>query len=287
MILPLVLSVVLASGVYLTFEGLVRPRAAEARAPRWTAAGDFLIRAGLRDVTPRDFILFSVGAAVVAALSAQLVLGWIVLSLVAGGVALLGPYSYYLRRHNRRRALVQDSLVDAIEHVRDGIRAGLSVPQALSSLARSGPEPLRGDFAALTRDTRVLGFAHALVVLRDRLADPVFDVVATALILNDRVGGRQVSEVLDRLADASRAQLRIQQEVRAQQARTVLSARIVAAAPLVALLGLRASNPRYLQIFDSLGGQLILLGCALCVALGYVAMLTLTRLPEQRRVLIR
>lgn len=124
-------------------------------------------------------------------------------------------------------------------------------------------------------------------VLRDRLADPVFDVVATALILNDSVGGRQVSDVLDRLAEASRAQLRIQQEVRAQQARTVLSARIVAAAPLVALIGLRASNPRYLQIFDSLGGQLILLGCAICVSLGYIAMLTLTRLPEQRRVLIR
>ncbi|GAC1317982.1 MAG: type II secretion system F family protein [Chloroflexota bacterium] len=287
MILPVFLSLLLASGVYLTFDGLVRPRPQTARGPRWTGASDFLMRAGLREVTPRDFVVFSIGAGALAGITAQLVLNWVVLSVVAGGAGLLGPYAYYLRRHNRRRTLIQDTLVDAIEHVRDGIRAGLSVPQALSSLARSGPEPLRGDFAALTRETRLLGFEPALLALRDRLADPVFDVVATALIFNDRLGGRQVSEVLDRLADASRAQLRIQQDIRAQQARTVLSARIVAAAPLVALIGLRASNPRYLEIFDSLGGQLILLACALGVGLGYIAMLILTRLPEQRRVLVR
>ena len=67
----------------------------------------------------------------------------------------------------------------------------------------------------------------------------------------------------------------------------MLSARIVAAAPLVALVGLRATNPRYLGVFDSVWGQLVLLGCALCVALGYAAMLYLTRLPGQRRVLVR
>lgn len=287
MIGPVLLSLVLAGGVYLTYDGLARPRAGQPGRSRWAGAQDFLIRAGLHDVTPRDFVLFSMGAAVAAMAITQVMLGWPVLSLVAGTIALLGPYAYYLRRHNRRRAQVQDSLVDAIEQVRDGIRTGLSVPQALASLAQTGPEALRADFAALTRDTRLVGFAVALTTLRDRLADPAFDVVAGALIVNDRLGGGQVSEVLDRLADASRAQLRIQHDMRAQQARTVLSARIVAAAPLVALVGLRASNPRYLQIFDSLGGQLILLGCAASVVLGYLAMLTLTRLPTPPRVLIR
>ena len=35
----------------------------------------------------------------------------------------------------------------------------------------------------------------------------------------------------------------------------MLSARVVAAAPVVALIGLRATNPRYLAVFDTLGGQ--------------------------------
>ena len=164
---------------------------------------------------------------------------------------------------------------------------GLSVQEALAGLARTGPEVLRAEFATLTRDARLIGFEAALVAMRDRLADPVFDVVACALSINDRLGGRQVSQVLDRLADSTRAQLRIQQEVRAHQARTVLSARIVAAAPLVALVGLRATNPRYLGIFDSVVGQMVLIGCAASVGLGYAAMLYLTRLPGQRRVLVR
>ena len=58
-------------------------------------------------------------------------------------------------------------------------------------------------------------------------------------------------------------------------------------APVVALIGLRATNPRYLGIFDSVTGQMVLIGCAASVALGYAAMLYLTRLPGQRRVLIR
>jgi tight adherence protein B len=192
-----------------------------------------------------------------------------------------------VRRHDRRRSAIQDALIEAIEQLRDAIRTGLSVQEALAGLGRTGPEVLRNEFGVLTRDSRLLGFETALLAMRDRLADPVFDVVASALIINDRLGGRLVSQVLDRLAEAARAQLRIEQEVRAHQARTVLSARIVAVAPLVALVGLRLTNPSYLRIFDSVWGQMVLIGCATSIALGYLAMLYLTRLPGQRRVLVR
>jgi tight adherence protein B len=286
--IPLLLSLALAGGVYLTFDGLVRPRERLFGPLRvQQTAREFLIRAGLHDVTARDFCLFSLASGGVAALVAQLFLGWGALSGLIGALGLLAPYAYYVRRHDRRRSAIQDALVEAIEQLRDAIRTGLSVQDALGGLARSGPEALRTEFASLGRDTRLLGFDSALAAMRDRLADPVFDVVACALAINDRLGGRLVSQVLDRLAEATRAQLRIEHEVRALQARTVLSARIVAAAPLIALVGLRASNPRYLAIFDSLWGQMALLGCAASIALGYAAMLYLTRLPGQRRVLVR
>jgi tight adherence protein B len=283
----MLLSLALAGGVYIAFEGLVRPRESAAGGPRLRAAREFLIRAGLHDVTARDFVLFSVVSGVVAGLVAHIVLGWPVVSGLAGLIGLLGPYAYYIRRHDRRRAAVQDALVEAIEQLRDAIRVGLSVQDALAGLARTGPEVLRTEFANLTREARLLGFEAALSMMRDRLADPVFDIVACALAINDRLGGRLVSQVLDRLADATRAQLRIEHEVRAHQARTVLSARIVAAAPVVALVGLRATNPRYVGVFDGVWGQMVLIGCAASIALGYAAMLYLTRLPGQRRVLVR
>lgn len=286
--IPLLLSLALAGGVYLTYDGFVRPRPENDSAPaRVQAAREFLVRAGLHEVTLRDFVVFSLVSGLVAGGVAQLCLGWPVVSGLSVVVGLLGPYAYYIRRHDRRRSAVQDALVEAIEQLRDAIRTGLSVQDALGGLARSGPRVLRDEFAVLARDARLLGFDSALGAMRDRLADPVFDVVAGALLINDRLGGRLVSQVLDRLADSTRAQLQIEHEVRAQQARTVLSARIVAAAPLVALVGLRATNPRYLSIFDSVIGQMVLIGCAASVALGYAAMLYLTRLPGQRRVLVR
>jgi tight adherence protein B len=283
----MLLSLALAGGVYLTFEGLVRPREQAPAAPRFRAAREFLIRAGLHDVTARDFVVFSVASGLVAGLLAQAVLGWAVVSGLAGLVGLLAPYAYYVRRHDRRRAAVQAALVDAIEQLRDAIRTGLSVQDALAGLARTGPHVLRPEFASLTRETRLLGFEAGLAAMRDRLADPVFDIVACALAINDRLGGRLVGQVLDRLAEATRAQLRIEQEVRAHQARTVLSARIVAAAPVAALVGLRTTNPHYVAIFDGLWGQMVLIICAASIALGYAAMLYLTRLPAQRRVLVR
>jgi tight adherence protein B len=286
-VIQLMLSLALAGGVYLTYEGLVRPKTPAPARPRLLGVREFMVRAGLYGVTPRDFVLFSLGSGALVAVVAQLFLGWGLISALAGAIALLAPYVYYLRRHDRRRAAVQDALVEAIEQLRDAIRSGLSVQEAVGGLGRTGPEALRDEFSTLIREARLMGFDTALLSMRARLADPVFDVVACALAVNDRLGGRQVSQVLDRLAESTRAQLRIQHELRAQQGRTVLSARIVAAAPLVALIGLRATNPRYLSIFDSFVGQMVLVGCAVCVALGYLAMLYLTRVPGQQRVLTR
>ncbi len=55
--------------------------------------------------------------------------------------------------------------------------------------------------------------------------------------------------------------------------------------PLVVLAGVRMLNPAYLAIFDGAAGQLVLVGCALSTAVGYTAMLWLTRLPGEERVL--
>src|SRR6478736_6795358 len=160
--IPLLLSLVLAGGVYLTFDGLARPREHWLAPVRLTGLRTFLVRAGLHDVTPREFLLFSTGAAALAALIAQVLLGWGVVTVLAGLGGGLAPFTYYVRRHDRRRAAIQDALVEAIEQVRDAIRTGLSVPDAMAGLARSGPRSLRPEFAALERDTRVLGFDVAL-----------------------------------------------------------------------------------------------------------------------------
>jgi len=283
--LPLLLSVAFGAGIYLLYDGLTDPRPPRVEPRRFRRVEEFLTQAGLHEVRPRDFVLFSAGTALVSGVAAQLLLGWLVVSLLLTGLGLVSPLLYYLHRRDRRRATLQDALVDAMGQLRDAIRTGLSVQHALVGLAHSGPEALRPEFARLSREIRLLGFEPAMDAMRERLADPVVDVVAASLVLNDRLGGRNVSQVLDRLAQATRAELRVQRELRAYQAKNVLSAQIVAAMPLVVLLAIRAVNPAYLRLFDDWTGQLLLAGCVLSTGLGYAGMLWITRLPGERRVL--
>lgn len=281
----LLLSLAFALGIGLLYDGLTRPRQSETDVVRFRRVREFLVQAGLRDVSPRDFLLFSVGSGLGLGLLAQIVLGWPLVSVLAFGLGLGAPLAYYMHRRDRRRAVIQEALVEGIAQLRDMIRTGQSVGEALTALAQVGPEPLRPELAILAREMRLVGFEPALLALRERLADPVWDTCCAALLLNDRLGGRNVSQVLDSLAQATRAQLRVQQELHAYQARNVLSARIVAAVPLVVLTAIRALNPRYLAVFSDLSGQLLLAGCVVSIALGYLAMLWLSRLPGEERVL--
>ncbi len=283
--IPLLLSVAFGGGIYLLYDGLTRPRRAARTARRFHRVEEFLSQAGLHEVRPRDFVVFLIGTALAGGFVAQLFLGWIIVSLLVVGLGLIGPLLYYRHRRDRRRGLLQDALIEATGQLRDAIRTGLSVQNALLALAHSGPETLRPEFVRLAREIRLLGFEPAMAAMRERLADPVYDVVAASLLLNDRLGGRNVSQVLDRLAQATRAELRVQQELRAYQAKNVLSAQIVAAVPLVVLIAIRAVNPAYLALFDGVPGQLLLAGCATSVAIGYASMLWITRLPGERRVL--
>jgi tight adherence protein B len=291
-VIPFVLSLLFGAGIALLYDGLTSPARPAPPAGAATFGGrwlrrveEFLVRAGLHDVTPRDFLVFSLGAGVIAGLAAQLVLGWGVVTLLATFLGTVGPFAYYLHRHDRRRAVLQEGLADAIAQLRDAIRTGLSVQEALLGLAQHGPEPLRPEFARLVRASRFDGFAAALETMRARLADPLFDVVAVTLELNDRLGGRNVSQVLDRLVHTTRAQLQVQRELRAYQARNVTSARIIAALPLLLLVAIRRLNPSYVAIFDSPWGQLLLAGCLVSIGLGYAGMLWLTRFPADQRVL--
>lgn len=282
--IPLVLSIAFGAGVYLLHEGLTNPRPPGTRSKRIRRVDEFLVRAGLRDVTPREFLVASLATGVVAGVLSQLLLGWGVVSLLAAALAAMTPFVYYLQRHDRRRAAIQDGLVDAIGKLRDAIRTGLSVQEAFAGLARNGPETLRPEFATLVREMRLNGFEPALTEMRHRLADPLFDVVAVTLGLNDRLGGRNVSQVLDQLLQATRAELRVQQEIRAYQARNVASARVVAAVPLFLLVAIRQVNPGYLAMFNDWSGQLLLVACVISVAIGYAGMRWMTRLPGEQRV---
>ncbi|MBN9492563.1 type II secretion system F family protein [bacterium] len=286
--MPLILSVTFAAGVLLIFmsstERWTAPRA-ESRATLTERLDDYLRRNGVIGIAPREFVVLCVVSGVAATVFVQFALGWPAVSGAAFAVGLLLPGWYFHNRHERRREAIQLALADAVDALRASVRTGMSVEEAVTSLARNGPDILRPTFGDLARELRISGFDQGVRRAREELADPVFDTVAAALLMSHRVGGRNLSTVLDSLSRSVRQSINLERELRAHQAKNVLSARIIAALPLVLILAVRGLNPDYLDVFSSANGQTILALCLVSVAVGYAGMLRATRLPLEERVL--
>ncbi|MYH41263.1 MAG: hypothetical protein F4150_05765 [Chloroflexi bacterium] len=207
------------------------------------------------------------------------------MTLAASGCGLLLPAWYYRQRALRRRAEVEEAVGEAVETLRDAVRIGLGIEEALRALAATGPLALRPALQGMERDFRLSGFEAALDRARERLREPLFDTLAVALATAYRIGGRNLAAVLDGLSHSVRGTVQVRREVRAAQAQNVLSARVIAALPVALILVIRGSNPNYLAAFSEPAGQAVLACCLLSTAVGYTVMLRQASLPGQERVL--
>lgn len=244
-----------------------------------------LPRSGPDGAGLREFSLVSAVSAAAAALTAQLLFGWPVVTLAVAGAGALAPFWYFRQRAERRRAEVAEAVGEAVETLRDAVRIGLGIEESLRALARTGPLALRPALSEMERDIRLAGFEEAVERARGHLAEPLFDTLAVSLLTSYRIGGRNLAAVLDGISASVRGSVQVRREVRSQQAQNVLSARVIAALPVVLVLVIRATNPNYLTAFSQPAGQLILGCCLVSVALGYTVMLRQAALPGQRRVL--
>jgi len=290
-IVGLALALAFAAGALLVYDGLTRPEVAAARTPRPVAAlatrlSVFLRAAGL-EMAVRTFVLYSLGCGLGCAIVAREILGWPVTTILAFGVGTVVLAALYAPRAARRRAAEQAALPEFAEQLRAGIGAGQSIEQGLVKLAATGPEALRPELLRLVMRQQVSDFETALREFRDRLGDALADEFVAALILEYRVGGKEIGRVLTRLAEATRQQLALRQEAMARQAHIRLTARIVMIVPVVTLVVIRLVSPDYLAVYDGPLGQLVLLGCIGWLALGYGVLLWLGRLPSSPRVLVR
>ena len=120
---------------------------------------------------------------------------------------------------------------------RSGVRAGLSLPEALTQLGVRGPEQLRPPFRRFGEDYRATGrFDECLDRLKAALADPVGDRIVEALRMAREVGGTDLGRLLRTLSAFLREDARTRAELETRQGWTVNAARLAVAAPWVVLL---------------------------------------------------
>jgi tight adherence protein B len=248
-------------------------------------ARELLVQADLPSVSPAALALTCIGFGVTGFLGVFALSGVTAIATCFGVMAAWLPGALVVGRARRRRERWRELWPEVVDNLGSGVRAGLSLPEALGQIGQRGPEPLRGPFLAFARDYRLAGnFPEALDALKERLADPVADRLCEALRITREVGGSDLGRLLRDLSAFLREDARTRSELEARQSWTVSAARLAVAAPWL-VLALLASRPEAVAAYDRPAGTAVLLGGAVASVVAYRLMMMIGRLPEEQRVL--
>ena len=243
------------------------------------------VDSGLPGLTPSRVVASCLVAALVSAILALLVTALPLaagLAAVAGGLA---PILVLRRSAAARRQAVRAAWPDAVDGLLSAVRAGMSLPEAVGDLGRTGPEPLRPAFAQFAAEHRATGsFAASAELLQDTLADPVADRVVAALRLAREVGGSDLGVLLRTLSAMLRDEARTRSEILARQSWTIAAARMAVAAPWLTL-ALLCTRPEAASAYSSAAGAVVLIVAALLSVVAYTVMMRIGRLPDDQRML--
>ena len=244
-----------------------------------------LAQAGLSSVSPAQLVVMQALAALVVTTVATVATSSIAVSVVFGLFAALLPHMLVTRMRRKRQADLRELWPEVVDNLTSGVRAGLSLPEALSAIGARGPEALREPFRRFGTDYRTTGrFNESLDRLKDALADPVGDRVCESLRVAREVGGTDLGRLLSTLSSFLRDDARTRAELLARQSWGVNAARMAVAAPWLVLV-LLATQQETLTAYDSAAGVAILTIGAVVTVGAYRLMIRLGRLPEDRRVL--
>jgi len=139
-------------------------------------------------VGPAPFVGGSVLAGAFALLATAALTGSVFVALVPAVAVALLPRAYFGRRRTARLREVQRAWPDGLRDVLASITAGLSLTQAVTTLAATGPAPLRIAFARFPELARVIGTGPALELVKEDLADATSDRIIEVLITGVMTG---------------------------------------------------------------------------------------------------
>lgn len=204
--------------------------------------------------------------------------------IAAVGVGLLAAYWDNLAGNNQeeRRSIARlEGLASWTESLRDTIAGANGLEQAIPATTVNAAPIIRSSLNLLVDRLRIREpLPNALIKFADDLADPSADVICAALVLNARLRGPGLRDVLSALAQSTREELDMRRRIEASRRSIRRSVRIVLVIVLAVMLGMSVVNHQYVSAYDSPTGQLMLAVVAL-VFFGGLMWLRRLAMPEK------
>ena len=273
-------------GLFLVWRSFTPPAPRRpGRVSRRDRTADLLAQAGIESVTPGALVAscFGVGGVVLVLMYA--VSRSPAIAFAFAVMAAYSPLALVRFRARQRRAELRDLWPEVVDNLASGVRAGLSLPEALTQVGVRGPQELRRPFARFGEDYRASGrFYECLDRLKASLADPVGDRIVESLRMARDVGGSDLGRLLRTLSAFLREDARTRAELETRQGWTVNAARLAVAAPWI-ILALLSMRPEAVDAYNTPQGLVVLaVGGGVCL-IAYRVMVRIGRLPHEERVL--
>lgn len=272
-LLIILLGAVVGAGVVLLVVAL-RPRE---RAPKVVASGPGLVQRMGR----RTLVAIGVGLLVLV------LTRWPVAALASAALVVAAPALLGGAKAERQAMARLEGLATWTESLRDTIAGAVGLEQAIPATAYAAAPSIRPQLQLLVDRLRVrTPLPVALRRLADDLDDPSADLIVAALVLNAKLRGPGLRQVLSSLADSARAELEMRQRVTAARAATRRSSQIVIIFSIFVIAAITFLSPNFVEPYGSPLGQVVLLVVVACFAGGFLWMKRLSGIDTPARFLV-
>ena len=222
--------------------------------------------------------------AVAAGFVLLLLTRWPVLAVAGGLLVFFGPALFGGAASEKKAIAKLEGLAAWTESLRDTIAGAVGLEQAIPATAYAAAPSIAPQLTTLADRLRVrTPLPIALQRFADELDDPSADLIVAALMLNARLRGPGLRDVLTSLAGSAREELEMRRRVGSGRASTRRSVQIVVGITVVFVLGLVLFNRDYVEPYSSPLGQIVLLVVLLFFAAGFMWMrrLSVFDLPQR------
>lgn len=193
-------------------------------------------------VTPAQLMTITLIIAFILAILGFLIFDWFgaIIMFVLGFVA---PLKGIQLLRKRRIAKFNVQLVDALAQMAAAFKAGLTLQQAMESIAREIPPPLGQEFGLTIKELKLgTPTEEALENLNKRVGSEDLDLVVTATNVARKLGGN-MAEMYEIIASTIRERFRLEGKIRALTSQGKMQAWIVGLMPLFLGIVMNAMRP--------------------------------------------
>jgi len=232
-----------------------------------------LLRAGIL-LKSEEYIIIVYLSVLLPPILIYMLTGNIFASAVTAVAGLILPRQLLNASIRKRLNRFNQQLPDAINVMIYALKSGLSLIQAVESVANEMSDPIKSEFQRMLNEITLLSRPRneALENMGRRVNSDDLDLVVTAIIIQSQVGGN-LAEVLENIVETVRDRITIKGEIRAITAQGRISGVIVASIPVFVGAMILIMDPGYLKpLVTEPIGWLLIGFCIISEFLGFMLM---------------